>query len=179
MIFFLFAAASCTVDMKLEIHDDASGRAEVTVTLHPVAVMYMADITMSFSGAGASGPFDIDAIRRAFLARPGIKLETIETVNDNTLRLTALFDDVRNLLAPPEDAAADGNPITFNSSRGGRVLRLQLIDTHLAEIILEGVGERLEVLFLRHKIFSCIGKENGNRAVGEEEETGNPVEVGA
>ena len=135
IILLLFAAASCTVETRLKIHNDASGRAEVTVTLHPVAVMYMTDITMSLTGAEAEGPFDVEAIRRSFLAREGVELERIETVNNNTLRLTVVFNDVRNLLAPPPGEHKAGtipgppaaeNPVTFSSDSGGRELRIRL-----------------------------------------------------
>ena len=131
----LFASASCTVETRLEIHNDASGSAEVTVTLHPVAVMYMTDITASLAGAEAQGPFDIEAIRSSFLEREGVELERIETVNSNTLRLTVVFTDVRKLLAPSsgegKPPAVPGlpvaeNPVTFRSDSGGRELGIRL-----------------------------------------------------
>jgi len=111
-----FLTFSCTVHTNITIHDDASGRAEITVTLHPVAVMYMSDIAASFGGTGSGGmsPFDIEAIRRAFLTRPGIVIESIETAGEDTLLLAATFDDVRNLLAPP-----GGGPAGDPASAGG------------------------------------------------------------
>jgi hypothetical protein len=142
--------AACTVETKIEIHDDASGRAEVAVILHPVAVAYMTDIAMSLGDADTQGPFDIETIRRSFLARPGIELESIEAVGDNALHLTVAFDDVRNLLQLPEEIAprapttgpalgrvvtsSAGNPVSFISDTNGRKLRLQLTRSNFHRI---------------------------------------------
>ena len=125
----LFAASSCTVRTLIEVHDDASGRAQVTVVLHPVAVRYMSDIAISFRGSDAQAvePFDVEAIRLAFSARPGVELESIEAVGDNTLRLKASFEDVRNLLAPPV-GPPPGAPGTLGTPAGaGRIIAEPLL----------------------------------------------------
>ncbi|MBN1685153.1 MAG: hypothetical protein JW852_00785 [Spirochaetales bacterium] len=148
-----FLAFSCTVQTEITIHDDASGRAEVTVTLHPAAVMYMSDISASLGGVGAGGvsPFDIEAIRRAFLSRPGVKLESIETVGDDTLLLEAVFDDVSKLLAGPaggmvpaesggqrsaasHPGLADEDPLSFSINGESRKLTLQLTRSNFNRI---------------------------------------------
>lgn len=130
-LLLLFIAASCSVETEIEIRDDASGRAEITVTLHPVSVMYMTDIMTTLGGpeeTGTAGPFDIDSIRRSFEARPGVELEDITAVDGETLHLTVGFDDVRTLLALPPDTAprSDENPVTFITNTDGRTLDFRI-----------------------------------------------------
>ncbi len=130
-----FAASSCTVQTNVEIHDDASGQAEVTVTLNPVAVKYMTEIAMSFGSIDSevAGPFDIAAIRRAFSMRPGVELESVQTVGNDTLRLKASFTDVRKFLAsPPEITATD--PVEFIADNKNHELVLQLTRSNFNRI---------------------------------------------
>jgi len=132
-LLFLFAAA-CAVNTTIEVHNDASGSAEVEISLHPVAVEYMSDVAASFGGEGetAPNPFDIEAIKRSFLARDGMKLESIETKGTGTLRLTVGFDDVTKLLGIPDtcpdtgDSGKELNPLSFSMEGGTHTLSLKL-----------------------------------------------------
>ena len=149
-----FFACSCTVQTSIRIHDDGSGSADITVILNPVAVRYMTDITSSIgvgaatdvvAGAGTDGaevigPFDVEAIRRSFLARPGVELESIETSGKNTLHLKAVFDDVRTLLGPPGNDTApaappqDATPVTYAAGPQGHTLTITLNRTNFYRI---------------------------------------------
>lgn len=145
----LFTTSSCTVRTLIEVHDDASGRAEVTVVLHPVAVRYMSDIATVFgrSDPKAVEPFDVEAIVRAFSTRPGVELESIEAKEGNTLRLKASFEDVRYLLAQPGELlpgtapGVEGTPGTLGTPAAARRV--------IAEPLLFVAGEGSYELTLR------------------------------
>ncbi len=135
LLLLILLIASCSVETSVELNDDASGRAELLITLHPVAVRYMTDISQSFSGEeeNPQGPFDLKAIEHSFQARQGVELESIETNDIDTLRISVRFDDVRELLEPsahgedgPPVSESDDHPLTLTAENGRKKLTLRL-----------------------------------------------------
>ena len=120
----------CGVEADLEIQNDASGRAEVRIKLHPVAVRYMTDMLVTFGEEPQQDKtvFDIQSIEEAIASRQGMILERIEPVGTDTLLLEVAFRDIRRVLevVDPEFALSVEPPLAFSSDGNRKELTLSL-----------------------------------------------------
>ena len=137
LVFCLLLVLSCTVETDIRIHDDASGRASVTVKLHPVAVRYMTDLMSALDvAAGDVSVFDIESIRRSFAARPGVELTAIDQIGEDTLSMELTFEDIRTLLegSGRETEYLGRAPLRFSRVSGRTELVLRLSRSNFGHI---------------------------------------------
>jgi hypothetical protein len=156
-LFLLMPLTGCSTEQKVALEGDGSGRAEVEVELHPLMIRYVKDIAAGFSapaeesassagrdGAAEGGDegesfraFDADRIRRSFSRIEGARIEQLELEGEGSLRLSASFHRVDELLpqllpesgAGKKGAVIDADftpPIRFTAEGGRRTLTLRI-----------------------------------------------------
>ena len=136
LVFILsVVVCSCTVDTDIRIHDDASGEAMIVVRLHPVAVTYMSDLSLSLGNAETT-VFDQAAIERAFGERSGVTLREVVQTKEGTLTLDIEFDDVRRLFETPSggEAPTGDPPVEFARNGLERTLSVVLSRSNFGHI---------------------------------------------
>jgi hypothetical protein len=131
-LFLLLSA--CSSEQRIVLSGDGSGTAEVDVELDPLMVRYIKDVAAGFTApsepdgeAGKEGPFrafDAARIREAFTRIQGARIERLELPGEGSLRLSASFRRVDELL--PEHPAAEEAvpPLRFSSDGPRRTLRI-------------------------------------------------------
>ena len=137
LIVFLVFICGCTIETEVRLHDDASGEANLTVRLHPVAVRYMTDIMSAFDDSGGNfSVFDVESISASIASRPGVELISIDLIGVDTLLIELTFADVRTLLDDADRGStrlAD-SPVTFTADSGRSQLDLRLSRSNFGHI---------------------------------------------
>lgn len=92
--------AGCSVREELAISGDGSGRATLSVELHPILVSYMSDLTAAMTGVEGDYPiFDLDQLRASFAERDGVVLESASNPERGSLEMVVSFNDISEVLA--------------------------------------------------------------------------------
>ena len=92
--------AGCSVREELTISGDGSGRAVLTVALHPIMIDYMNDLMSAMTGVEAEYPiFDLEQLQASFAGREGIVLERAERPARGRLEMEVSFARIDDVLA--------------------------------------------------------------------------------
>ena len=117
----LFALVQCSARQDITLSVDGSGTADVDISLDPVLMRYLRDLSGSMGDEDAPlQVFDVEEIRRRFAERPGIELAEAGTAGAGLLSLSVRFDDVAALLS--EESAS-----FLSVTRSGGRSRLEVL----------------------------------------------------
>ena len=105
-------ATSCTVREELVLDASGSGSATLTINLNPILLSYYSDLLTAMTGVEGDYPvFDLEQLAEAFAARPSLNLTEIERSALGQLRMEFTFDDLNQVLAEADGAAATGGAV--------------------------------------------------------------------
>lgn len=110
---------SCSVQQDITISVSGSGSTDMEVKLEPVFVYYILDLAEAFSDPDDTGEIDIfqiEDIKKQINEKPGASIKKIVSPNQQTLKLSFQFSDIRKLLTSGDEGAQ--NIITFSTKSG-------------------------------------------------------------
>ena len=103
----LLLVSGCSASQTIALDDSGGGRADIEISVDPVLVAYLSDLTAGFGGEEDIPIFDPIAVRSALESRPGIVVESVTVPEPSQMQLAVRFDSVDALLRLQGTRTAD------------------------------------------------------------------------
>ncbi len=119
-----YFSTGCSSKQNIYIKNNGSGRADISIQLHPMLMRYVRDIAGGFtSGKKASGLqlFDREKIRKQLSSMPHIVVKSIEIPTPEKLKISLSFDRISKIF-PVSGADTIPDLFQFETKKSSRTL---------------------------------------------------------
>jgi len=133
---------SCSVQQKIALNHDGSGKADISINLDASLISYLKDLGESLGGKSPVGGsmFKTDLISTNLKAQ-GFTVTSIKTIGESGLELAFSFPDIRKI----SPARTTGSLFEYSPKPGANQLVFRL-DSGRLQDILAGLPEELQMI---------------------------------
>ena len=126
--FALLAVATllgCAIKQQVDIQTDASGTVSMQISLEPVFVQYIEDLSALTGESVEGGIFDVEEIEKGFAEREDVRLLSVSTPTPDTLDMELEYTSIEEVFSSEQELQESGI-IRFDKVSQGYSVRFHL-----------------------------------------------------